>query len=195
MPSLHGAEHSEEERLRLGLSSMPWLSWELGSQTHLPVSHPPSLFKSKQEPWAHPPPPRCSLSLPACCPWRDRVSCTGCHLFIYTQGMLYSSCHRTIWPGVRNAPAVCRQCYGVSFNLRLIVDPLRTNRNASFHHPVPPMFLFPCRLQARIAHRIQELENLPGSLPPDLRTKATVELKALRLLNFQRQVTPIAQRI
>ncbi|XP_051644396.1 probable global transcription activator SNF2L2 isoform X4 [Manacus candei] len=44
------------------------------------------------------------------------------------------------------------------------------------------------RLQARIAHRIQELENLPGSLPPDLRTKATVELKALRLLNFQRQL-------
>ncbi|KAI7813320.1 putative global transcription activator SNF2L2, partial [Triplophysa rosa] len=44
------------------------------------------------------------------------------------------------------------------------------------------------RLQARIAHRIQQLENLPGSLPPDLRTKATVELKALRLLNFQRQL-------
>ncbi|XP_010187617.1 PREDICTED: probable global transcription activator SNF2L2, partial [Mesitornis unicolor] len=44
------------------------------------------------------------------------------------------------------------------------------------------------KLQARIAHRIQELENLPGSLPPDLRTKATVELKALRLLNFQRQL-------
>lgn len=45
------------------------------------------------------------------------------------------------------------------------------------------------RLQARIAHRIQELENLPGSLAGDLRTKATIELKALRLLNFQRQVT------
>ncbi|XP_077417640.1 putative global transcription activator SNF2L2 [Vanacampus margaritifer] len=44
------------------------------------------------------------------------------------------------------------------------------------------------RLQARVAHRIQELESLPGSLPPDLRTKATVELKALRLLNFQRQL-------
>ncbi|RMB93756.1 hypothetical protein DUI87_29748 [Hirundo rustica rustica] len=43
------------------------------------------------------------------------------------------------------------------------------------------------RLQARIAHRIQELENLPGSLAGDLRTKATIELKALRLLNFQRQ--------
>ncbi|KAK2119694.1 putative global transcription activator SNF2L2 [Saguinus oedipus] len=53
------------------------------------------------------------------------------------------------------------------------------------------------KLQARIAHRIQELENLPGSLPPDLRTKATVELKALRLLNFQRQVTeaPLRQEV
>lgn len=50
----------------------------------------------------------------------------------------------------------------------------------------------PCdlsRLQARIAHRIQDLENLPGSLAGDLRTKANIELKALRLLNFQRQVT------
>ncbi|KAJ8251297.1 hypothetical protein GJAV_G00219830 [Gymnothorax javanicus] len=44
------------------------------------------------------------------------------------------------------------------------------------------------RLQARIAHRIQDLENLPGSLPGDLRTKANIELKALRLLNFQRQL-------
>ncbi|KAF3846852.1 hypothetical protein F7725_003930 [Dissostichus mawsoni] len=33
-----------------------------------------------------------------------------------------------------------------------------------------------------------ELENLPGSLAGDLRTKATIELKALRLLNFQRQL-------
>ncbi|MGH0168795.1 UNVERIFIED_CONTAM: hypothetical protein FKN15_055359 [Acipenser sinensis] len=44
------------------------------------------------------------------------------------------------------------------------------------------------RLQARIAHRILELENLPGSLAGDLRTKATIELKALRLLSFQRQL-------
>uniref|UniRef100_UPI0035901964 transcription activator BRG1 isoform X2 n=1 Tax=Myxine glutinosa TaxID=7769 RepID=UPI0035901964 len=44
------------------------------------------------------------------------------------------------------------------------------------------------RLQARIVHRIQELEGLPGSLPGDLRTKATIELKALQLLNFQRQL-------
>lgn len=50
------------------------------------------------------------------------------------------------------------------------------------------MTLVHFRLQARITHRIQELENLPGSLAGDLRTKATIELKALRLLNFQRQV-------
>lgn len=49
--------------------------------------------------------------------------------------------------------------------------------------------MFFIRLQARIAHRIQDLENLPGSLAGDLRTKANIELKALRLLNFQRQVT------
>uniref|UniRef100_H0ZZ08 SWI/SNF related, matrix associated, actin dependent regulator of chromatin, subfamily a, member 4 n=1 Tax=Taeniopygia guttata TaxID=59729 RepID=H0ZZ08_TAEGU len=53
--------------------------------------------------------------------------------------------------------------------------------------PRPSPTLSP-RLQARIAHRIQELENLPGSLAGDLRTKATIELKALRLLNFQRQL-------
>lgn len=51
------------------------------------------------------------------------------------------------------------------------------------------------RLEARITHRIQELENLPGSLAGDLRTKATIELKALRLLNFQRQVLAIGSLI
>ncbi|KAG5832087.1 hypothetical protein ANANG_G00287390 [Anguilla anguilla] len=50
------------------------------------------------------------------------------------------------------------------------------------------------RLQARIAHRIQDLENLPGSLPGDLRTKANIELKALRLLNFQRQEVVVCMR-
>lgn len=70
---------------------------------------------------------------------------------------------------------------------------LRLNRNVYFHLSRPG-FTISLRLQARIAHRIQELENLPGSLPPDLRTKATVELKALRLLNFQRQVVPFPQQ-
>lgn len=71
---------------------------------------------------------------------------------------------------------------------------LRLNCNVYFHLS-HPCFTISLRLQARIAHRIQELENLPGSLPPDLRTKATVELKALRLLNFQRQVLPFPQQI
>ena len=45
-----------------------------------------------------------------------------------------------------------------------------------------------CRIQARIVQRIMELEGLPGSIPEDLRMKAMIELRALRLLNFQKQV-------
>ncbi|EEC12005.1 smarca4, putative [Ixodes scapularis] len=44
------------------------------------------------------------------------------------------------------------------------------------------------RLTSRIAHRIEELSKLPANLPEDLRRKAMIELRALRLLNFQRQV-------
>eukprot|EP00794_Sanderia_malayensis_P007886 gene7886-8739_t len=44
------------------------------------------------------------------------------------------------------------------------------------------------RIQTRILSRIQELENLPGSIPDDMRKKALIELKALRLLNFQKQL-------
>lgn len=36
--------------------------------------------------------------------------------------------------------------------------------------------------------RLKALENLPSNIPTDLKTKATIELKALRLLDFQRQV-------
>lgn len=57
------------------------------------------------------------------------------------------------------------------------------------------MMFFTIRLEARITHRIQELENLPGSLAGDLRTKATIELKALRLLNFQRQVLALGSSL
>lgn len=73
---------------------------------------------------------------------------------------------------------------------KAVVGYRRGNRNAGLRLLPPSSVFSPSRLQARIAHRIQELESLPGSLPPDLRTKATVELKALRLLNFQRQVIP-----
>uniref|UniRef100_A0A182T8T4 QLQ domain-containing protein n=1 Tax=Anopheles maculatus TaxID=74869 RepID=A0A182T8T4_9DIPT len=44
------------------------------------------------------------------------------------------------------------------------------------------------RLAARIALRLEELTNLPASMPEDLRMKALIELRALRVLNFQRQL-------
>lgn len=47
------------------------------------------------------------------------------------------------------------------------------------------------RIQARIVQRIKELEGLPGNLPDDLRLKAMIELRALRLLNVQKQVCDI----
>jgi SWI/SNF-related matrix-associated actin-dependent regulator of chromatin subfamily A protein 2/4 len=50
------------------------------------------------------------------------------------------------------------------------------------------MFVIIFRIQARIIQRIKELEGLPGNLPDDLRIKAMIELRALRLLNVQKQV-------
>ena len=51
------------------------------------------------------------------------------------------------------------------------------------------LILYFHRIQARITLRIHELEGLPlKSLADDLRLHATIELKALRLLNFQKQV-------
>lgn len=44
------------------------------------------------------------------------------------------------------------------------------------------------RLANRVALCIEELSNLPANMPEDLRTKAMIELRALRLLNFQRQL-------
>ncbi|GLH08877.1 ATP-dependent helicase brm [Gryllus bimaculatus] len=44
------------------------------------------------------------------------------------------------------------------------------------------------RVAARIALRIEELTNLPTTMPEDLRIKAQIELRALRVLNFQRQL-------
>uniref|UniRef100_A0A6B2EAH9 Putative chromodomain-helicase dna-binding protein n=1 Tax=Phlebotomus kandelakii TaxID=1109342 RepID=A0A6B2EAH9_9DIPT len=44
------------------------------------------------------------------------------------------------------------------------------------------------RLAARIALRLDELTNLPTSMPEDLRLQAQIELRALRVLNFQRQL-------
>lgn len=44
------------------------------------------------------------------------------------------------------------------------------------------------RVAARIAHRIQILSSLPTTMPEDLRLQAQIELQALRVINFQRQL-------
>ncbi|XP_050537344.1 ATP-dependent helicase brm [Daktulosphaira vitifoliae] len=44
------------------------------------------------------------------------------------------------------------------------------------------------RLAARIAHRVKQLSNLPTTMSDDLRIKVEIELRALRVLNFQRQL-------
>uniref|UniRef100_H2YVT1 Transcription activator BRG1 n=1 Tax=Ciona savignyi TaxID=51511 RepID=H2YVT1_CIOSA len=44
------------------------------------------------------------------------------------------------------------------------------------------------RIEARIAQRINELQNIPANIPDDLRVRATIELKALRMLGFQKQL-------
>lgn len=44
------------------------------------------------------------------------------------------------------------------------------------------------RKASRIAHRIDVLNNLPTCMAEDLRLKAEIELRSLRLLNFQRQL-------
>ena len=44
------------------------------------------------------------------------------------------------------------------------------------------------RINARVLNRISELENLPATLPSDLRIRAQIELRSLRLLGFQRQL-------
>ncbi|XP_055885494.1 probable global transcription activator SNF2L2 isoform X1 [Biomphalaria glabrata] len=44
------------------------------------------------------------------------------------------------------------------------------------------------RVGARIAHRIQELSKMPATMPEDMKLKGMIELRALRLLNFQRSL-------
>ncbi|XP_072935099.1 ATP-dependent helicase brm isoform X2 [Epargyreus clarus] len=44
------------------------------------------------------------------------------------------------------------------------------------------------RIAARIAHRIEMLSNLPVNISDDLRLQAQIELRALRVLNFQKQL-------
>jgi len=48
--------------------------------------------------------------------------------------------------------------------------------------------IYICRIAVRIGHRIKELQNIPAVMPEDMKCKAMIEMRALRLLNFQRQV-------
>ena len=50
--------------------------------------------------------------------------------------------------------------------------------------------LFPAfiRIKARIAYRIRELEFLPDTLTDDMRRRGMIELRALRLLDFQKRL-------
>ncbi|XP_063393205.1 ATP-dependent helicase brm [Cydia fagiglandana] len=44
------------------------------------------------------------------------------------------------------------------------------------------------RIAARIAHRMDVLSNLPANISDELRLQAQIELRALRVLNFQKQL-------
>lgn len=44
------------------------------------------------------------------------------------------------------------------------------------------------RMAARIALRMEQLKSLPTNMPEDMRIQAQIELRALRVLNFQRQL-------
>jgi len=44
------------------------------------------------------------------------------------------------------------------------------------------------RIATRIAYRMDELNNLPTTMSDDVRVKAEIELRSLKVLNFQRQL-------
>ena len=50
------------------------------------------------------------------------------------------------------------------------------------------LFCFVYRIQARILHRVHELQQLPDTLSDMMRRRAMIELRALRLLEFQKQL-------
>lgn len=71
--------------------------------------------------------------------------------------------------------------------------PIKQNRTTSCPKPIglDPLIILQereNRLSARIAHRVQQLSNLSTTMSDDLRIKVEIELRALRVLNFQRQL-------
>jgi len=51
------------------------------------------------------------------------------------------------------------------------------------------------RVAARISLRMEQLSNLPTNMPEDLRIQAQIELRMLRVLNFQRQLRSEVQSL
>ncbi|XP_070150892.1 ATP-dependent helicase brm isoform X2 [Polyergus mexicanus] len=69
----------------------------------------------------------------------------------------------------------------------------KTNRVTSVAKPVglDPLLILQereNRVAARISLRMEQLSNLPTNMPEDLRIQAQIELRMLRVLNFQRQL-------
>ncbi|XP_033227559.1 ATP-dependent helicase brm isoform X2 [Belonocnema kinseyi] len=69
----------------------------------------------------------------------------------------------------------------------------KTNRVTSLAKPagLDPLLILQereNRVAARIALRMEQLSNLPTNMPEDLRVQAQIELRMLRVLNFQRQL-------
>uniref|UniRef100_A0A8D8VA57 ATP-dependent helicase brm n=2 Tax=Cacopsylla melanoneura TaxID=428564 RepID=A0A8D8VA57_9HEMI len=85
-------------------------------------------------------------------------------------------------PGPDQPPAPMPQTPGMKMaRLTLLNKPIGLD-------PIQMLTARENRLANKIAHRIQELSNLPTSMSKDLRVKAQIELRALRVLNFQRQL-------
>ncbi|GJQ73042.1 brm [Trypoxylus dichotomus] len=73
------------------------------------------------------------------------------------------------------------------------MPPTKQNRVTTLPKPVgiDPLVILQereNRVAARIAARMEQLSLLPTNMPDDLRIQAQIELKALRCLNFQRQL-------
>ncbi|XP_043263917.1 ATP-dependent helicase brm [Colletes gigas] len=69
----------------------------------------------------------------------------------------------------------------------------KTNRVTSVAKPagLDPLLILQereNRVAARISLRMEQLSNLPTNMPEDLRVQAQIELRMLRVLNFQRQL-------
>lgn len=74
-----------------------------------------------------------------------------------------------------------------------VPQPQKQNRVTAMPRPIglDPLLILQereNRVAARISHRMEELSNLPTTMSEDLRIKAEIELRALRVLNFQRQL-------